>query len=112
MATTQKILRVGDIGTQIIVALTDDGEEVDPTNAVLYRFFIARATKSNVLEVTPHVWTDPEDSVIKLRYITQEGDISVKGTYTLQAYIEFANGEWHSSKTTFTVEANVQDEHT
>ncbi len=87
-------LHLGDTGTELVVAVTDqDGEAVDISGASALTIYLTKPD-GTVLPKTATLDTDGEDGLMV--YVTIAGDLSVKGTWKIQGYVTGAGG-WSGS---------------
>jgi len=107
MSVTSDV-HVGDVGTRYHVKIQDAGVAFDPTSATVKTLIFK--TPAGVLEreaTVVHVGSD-----WYLDYTTLDGiddDFHArKGTYRLQGYVEFADGQRYSTNIeTYVVERNL-----
>ena len=94
----QTPIHVGDIGATLQYQFTDSsGNVVDVSTATTLQMTIVRSDASR-LTVTASFVTNGKDGL--LQYLTQTGDLSVAGMYTLQVYVS-----WGASKS---LHGNIQ----
>ena len=94
----------GDIGTKLLVTVTDNGVVVDIGPATTLQIFIkkpdgALLTRTGVL--------DSDGSDGKMYYITVAGDMDVAGNYKIQGHVFLAAGSYYTSTETFKVHCNL-----
>lgn len=94
----------GDIGTKLLVTITDNDVVVDISSASTLSIFIKKPdgsilTRSGTLE------TNGTDG--KMYYITVSGDINTAGSYKLQGHVTLLNGSYFTSTATFKVHCNL-----
>ena len=94
----------GDIGTKLLVTITDNDVVVDISSASILSIFIKKPdgsilTRSGTLE------TNGTDG--KMYYITVSGDINTAGLYKLQGRVTLSNGSFYTSTATFKVHCNL-----
>lgn len=94
----------GDVGTKILVTITDDGAAVDLSDAISLSLFIKKPDGA-VLNRVATLNSDGTDG--KIKYITISGDLDVAGVYKLQARIALPAGSFYSSSTNFKVHCNI-----
>jgi hypothetical protein len=97
-------IQVNDIGTVFEILLTDEGIALDISSASEKVLYIKKPD-GTVLTKTPTFVTDGADG--KLQYAIIAEDLSLKGTYKLQAKITLPSGVWSSSVTSFKVLTNL-----
>lgn len=96
-------LRVGDVGTEIIVTITDDDEVVDVSTATIV--FIFRKPNCDVVEKTGTKTTDGTDG--KVQYTTESGFLDARGEWRFQVRITIGSDVWTSTQGGFTVEPTL-----
>lgn len=94
----------GDIGTKLLITVTDDGQVVDISSAISLSIFIKKPngtilTRVGVLE------TDGTDG--KMYYITVAGDLDKAGSYKIQGQVILPSGSYYTSTATFKVHCNL-----
>lgn len=94
----------GDIGTKLLITITDDGSVVDISSASTLSIFIKKPN-GTVLSRTGTLETDGTDG--KMYYITLAGDLDVAGNYKIQAKVVLTSGSYFSSTATFKVHCNL-----
>ena len=97
-------IHVGDIGTQLIVTIKDDGVVVDISTASTLQIIIKKPdgvsyTKSGLL------YTDGTDG--KMYYNSTSGDFDTPGNYKLQGKVVLAGGTYYTSISDFKVYCNL-----
>jgi hypothetical protein len=98
-------IQEGDIGTKLLVTVTDCGTVVDISTATTLAIYI-RKPDGTILSRTGTLETDGTDG--KMYYITQAGDLDVAGSYKIQGRVIFQSGaSYYTSKATFRVECNL-----
>lgn len=99
-------IHVGDIGTQIILTITDNRVAKDISNASS-RVFRFSDPSGNTFDRNASFYTNGEDG--KLRYNLASGDIDEAGVWHVQAIITTPNGTWHSEVLRVQVRANLSN---
>ena len=94
----------GDIGTKLLVTVTDDGSVVDISSASSLSIFI-RKPNGTILTRTGVLETDGTDG--KMYYITVSGDLDKAGNYTIQGQVVLPAGSYYTSTATFKVHCNL-----
>jgi hypothetical protein len=94
----------GDLGTKLLVTITDDGVVVDLSDAISLSLFIKKPD-GTVLNRVATLNSDGTDG--KIKYITVSGDLDVAGVYKLQAKVALSSGSFYSSTDTFKVHCNL-----
>ena len=95
----------GDIGTKLLITVTDCGTIVDISTATSLSIFIKKPD-GTILTRTGILETDGTDG--QMYYITEAGDLDVAGTYKIQGRVSFASGaSYYTSTATFRVECNL-----
>ena len=110
MATDEEI-HVGDIGTVFVVTIKEGTTAVDISNALQRILYIQRKDRT-MITINPASFAsgdygagDGTDG--KLMYTSVLGDLTIKGTYKIQAKVEMPNGQWYSSIASFDVYVNL-----
>jgi hypothetical protein len=94
-----------DVGTKLLITVTDCGTVVDISTATSLSIFIWKPD-STVLSRTGVLYTDGTDG--KMYYATIAGDLDVAGSYKIQGKVGLLSGATHStSLSTFRVECNL-----
>lgn len=94
----------GDIGTKLLVTVTDDGSVVDISSASSLSIFI-RKPNGTILTRTGVLETDGTDG--KMYYITVSGDLDKAGNYKIQGQVVLPAGSYYTSTATFKVHCNL-----
>ena len=103
MATPGEI-RVGDVGTKLVLTVVDEGIIVDLSEATVLT--IKMQPKDGKLSVQTGILVgDGTDG--KMMYITQEGDLKVDGKWLIQGHVETPAGKWHTDIKEFYVHQNL-----
>lgn len=98
-------IHVGDIGTVFEVTIMDGATAVNISGATTKELIFQLPDKTTKLTKTAVFKTDGVDG--KLKYTTVAGDLSVAGSWQLQAYIVLTTGGWRSDIGPFTVFSNL-----
>jgi hypothetical protein len=93
-------LHENDIGTEIVLTLSDSGTVVDLAAATLLEIHV-RKPDGTIVEWDAELYTDGTDG--KLVHYTEEDDLDAAGVWKLQGYIEMAGGKWHTEAVTVRV---------
>lgn len=94
----------GDIGTKLLITITDDGNIVDISSASSLSIFIKKPN-GTLLSRSGTLETDGTDG--KMYYITVVGDLDQAGIYKLQGHVTLLNGSYFTSTATFKVHCNL-----
>lgn len=92
------MVRQWDIGTHIQV----DIEE--PVSTSTARKIVFRKPSTAVVE--KEATTGDTDTTI--RYTTVAGDLDESGTWTVEGWVQFADGSWHTGSASLVVERVIQ----
>jgi hypothetical protein len=97
---------VGDIGTSFSVTIKDKATSniIPLQNATIKTFTLQRPNGSKVSRDALFA-TNGTDG--KLKFITIDGDITLPGSYRLQAYVELPDGHWYTSIVNITAEPHL-----
>jgi hypothetical protein len=93
-------LHLNDIGTQILITIKEGNVAVDLSTAITMQFDFKRKDGTTFTVDADH-YTDGTDGI--LEYITEAGDISQVGKWSVQPYLELPNWEGHTQKVDFRV---------
>ena len=94
----------GDVGTKLLITVTDDGSVVDISSATSKDIFIKKPD-GTILNRTGVLETDGTDG--KMYYITIAGDLDTAGNYKIQGKVTLATGTFYTSTATFKVHCNL-----
>lgn len=97
-------IRVGDIGTSIIVTIKDDGSAVDVSSATPITFTFCKPNGTNVTK-TGVLNTTGVDG--KVKYVTVDGDIDLAGTWKYQVTVTISGSVWTTDIGTLIVNRNL-----
>jgi len=101
-------VHVGDIGTIVKVTIQEEGVAINLTDATTMKIKFQRKDKTT-FEMDALIWEDdPEQGIIYC--LSVEDTFDLKGEWSIQGYVIFPTGEWHTAKETFTVEDNISVE--
>lgn len=96
--------RVGDIGSEINVTVTELGKAVNISSATTLLYKLKKPSGA-VIERTPSFLNTGTDG--KLQYLTISGDLDEDGPWIGQAFVVLSNGQWHTEMFSFPVGANL-----
>jgi hypothetical protein len=105
MATEEDIIRIGDIGTAFEIALTEDGSVFSIADALTVKQI--KFKKPDGTTVTQDAVFSSDGTDGKLRYVSIVGDIDMRGSWQMQAYVEKASWQGHSEINYFEVFENL-----
>ena len=95
----------GDVGTKMLVTVTDCDVAVDISTADYLSIFIKKPD-GTILTRTGTLETDGTDG--KMHYVIVSGDLDVAGSYKLQGRVVFSGlSSYYTSTATFRVERNL-----
>lgn len=94
----------GDIGTKLLITVTDDGSIVDISSASSLSIYIKKPS-GTILTRTGVLETDGTDG--KMYYITVAGDLDAAGNYKIQGKVVLPAGSYYTSTATFKVHCNL-----
>ena len=97
-------IHVGDIGTQLIMTVKDDGEIVDISQASALHVFIKKPDAQTYTK-TGIILNDGTDG--KMRYVSVAGDFNAAGNYKIQGKVTLTSGLYYTSISTFKVYCNL-----
>ena len=106
--TLDSEIHVGDIGTELVVEVTDeDGAAVNIAAATSKLIYLTRPLAAGGVETltkTAALDTDGTDGLMK--YVTVAGDLSIKGNWKIQGWVAVGGAEWSTRETNFRVLAS------
>lgn len=94
----------GDIGTKLLITVTDDGEIVDISSTSFLTIFIKKPDGTTISRPGT-LETDGTDG--KMHYITVSGDLDVAGLYKIQGRIGLSGGSFYTNTSNFKVHCNL-----
>lgn len=94
-----------DVGTKLLVTITDDGQVVDISSALALSIFIKKPD-GTILSRSGTLETDGTDG--KMYYITIAGDLDVAGNYKLQGQVVLLTGSYYTNTVQFKVHCNLE----
>lgn len=97
-------IRVGDVGTQLELEVLEDSVAVDISGATTQDITLRRPDGTSVTQAGTFT-TDGIDG--KIHILTQAGDLSMEGTYMIQAHIALTTWDGYSSIGEFEVHENL-----
>lgn len=97
-------IHVGDIGTELIITVKDDGVVVDISAATLLQIIIKKPNGISYTK-TGTLYTDGTDG--KMKYVSVDGDFSAPGNYKIQGKVTLTGGTYYSSISDFQVYCNL-----
>ncbi len=103
MSTTTEV-HVGDIGTKFLVTIKENGVALDISTASVKKIRFRRPDNTT-LDKTAVFETDGTDG--KIYYLSIAGDLSIKGTWSIQGFITMPSGSWNSKIASFMVNENI-----
>lgn len=95
---------VGDTGTVFKATIKDESGVVIDVSAATVLLMKFKRPNGTVMEKTALLLNGGTDG--KIYYVTLQTDLSVKGVWTVQGYVEVDDGAWHSDKHVFNVDDN------
>lgn len=98
-------IHIGDIGTQILVSVTDQDGGVADLSLATSTLYSIEKPNGITLEVNADLYTDGTDGI--LSYSVVDGDFDVAGIYKIQPKIIFSSGSYSGSISTFRVYKNL-----
>lgn len=97
-------IHVNDVGTALVVTITDEtGAAVNVATATNLTIWLTKPD-GTVLTKTAVLDTDGTDG--KIKYVTQSGDLNVKGTWKIQAAITLGSATPSTREAPFLVYAS------
>lgn len=98
-------IQVGNIGTVIRLTVKEDGVAVDVSSASSTKQIILGKPDGTSLTKNASFTTDGSDG--KVEYTTIDGDLSLPGWWTAQAYVVMTGFTGHSEVVKFFVHPNI-----
>jgi len=109
-------IRLGDVGTRVVIGLVEDGKPVNIDDATLMEI-VTKNPKDKVvrhaaqfaeyLNDAETAWLPGDGSNGLIEFITVENDIDATGRWLVQGYVETPAGKWHTDTGIFTVMDNL-----
>lgn len=97
-------IHVGDIGTQLILTIKDDGAVVDIGDATTLQVIIKKPD-GIAYPKAGTLLTDGSDG--KIQYISLDGDFNAAGNYKIQGKVIMPSGTYYTSISDFKVYCNL-----
>lgn len=97
-------IHVGDIGTQLIMTVKDDGAIVDISGASTLSVIIKKPDGVSYTKIG-NLLNDGTDG--KMYYTSVDGDFNAAGNYKIQGIVELSGGTFYTSISTFKVFCNL-----
>lgn len=97
-------IHVGDIGTQLIVTVYDDGVIVDISAASALTITLKKPNGVSYNKIGT-LYTNGTDG--KMYYVSVDGDFNEPGNYKIQGKITLAGGTYYTSVGSFKVHCNI-----
>jgi hypothetical protein len=97
-------IHVNDVGTALVVTITDEtGAAVNVAAATNIKVYL---TKPDGTVLTKTGVLDDDGTDGKIKYVTQAGDLSVKGAWKIQAAVTLGSASWSTRQAAFQVHAS------
>ena len=93
-------IKVGDIGTELQIYLTDQDGAVDISSATTMEFNFKKPNDSTITRTATHI-TDGTDGGMKYAFIA--ADLDLAGDWLVEAFVITSGGQWTGDCSTFTV---------
>ena len=97
-------VHVGDLGTKFLVTIKENGVALNISTATVKKIRFRRPD-GTTLDKTAVFETDGTDG--KIYYLSIAGDLTIKGTWSIQGYITLTGGTWNSKIGSFMVNENL-----
>jgi hypothetical protein len=97
-------IHVGDVGTQLIMTVKDDGVVVDISSASSLSVIIKKPDGVNYTKIGT-LLNDGTDG--KMYYTSVNGDFNAAGNYKIQGIVTLPGGTFYTSISTFKVFCNL-----
>lgn len=97
-------IHVNDVGTALVVTIPDEtGSPVDVSTGTNLKMYL---TKPDGTVLTKTAVLDSDGTDGKIKYVTVAGDLSVKGTWKIQAAVTLGSASWSTRQAPFLVYAS------
>ncbi len=93
-----------DDGTRVLIHLKENGVALPLTDVEEVNIKFSRKDRTT-FDATASVVGDPANGDIEC--FSDDTFFTVKGDMEIQVFVKYQNGEWHTSKETFTVADNI-----
>lgn len=104
-------IHVGDVGTALVAEIVEWDEEeqayipVDVSDASQILIYLTKPNGNTFTTLTKTGVLDTNGINGKVKYVTEAGDLSIKGTWKIQAYVAGVDG-WSGSSLEATFQVN------
>lgn len=98
-------IQVGDIDTQLVIRVLDETGKSVGIGSAQTLLIKLRKPSGTVIQRSASIVGSPDDGAIGYRTVL--GDIDEAGTWRIQALVEIAPGQWHTTISSFSVGANL-----
>ena len=97
-------VHVGDVGTKFLVTIKENGVALNISTATVKKIRFRRPDNTT-LDKTAVFETDGTDG--KIYYLSIAGDLTIKGTWSIQGFITMPGWSGHSKIGSFMVNENL-----
>lgn len=94
MTVEEAIVRLGDVGTRILITFLD-GTSVLPLDEAISISFIFKKPDNTCVAKDATLFTDGTDG--KANYLSETGFFDQVGEWAVQGYATFQNGAWYTT---------------
>lgn len=98
-------VHIGDVGTIVRISITENGSPLDLTDATVIKIKFERKDRTS-FQVEGSVYGPAIDGVVQC--VSDATYFTGKGKMTVQVYVEYPSGKWHTSEAEFEVFENIQ----
>lgn len=98
-------VHIEDVGTIIRVYIKEKGSPLDLTNASVIKMKFERKDRSK-FQVDGTPYGSPIDGAVQC--LSDKDFFTGKGKMTVQIYLEYPSGKWHTSEAEFEVFENIE----
>lgn len=105
MASSGNEIHVGDIGTVFEITMYDQEQLLTDLQYASEKCFVFKKPGALIIQRTAEFKTDGSDGI--LQYITVDGDLDLKGNWSIQGRVVLPTGKWSSDTERFKVYANL-----
>lgn len=104
MSTTDEI-HIDDVGTVFKATIVDTDDATIDISSATTKTITFRLPDGSTSVKSAEFFTDGTDGI--LSYTTVTNDLSLDGSWQIQAFVDLPTGEWYSSIDDFTVYPNL-----
>ena len=98
-------VHIGDEGTIVRISIFENGEPLDLTDASVIKMKFQRKDRTS-FQVDGSIYGAATNGVVQC--VSSAAYFTGKGKMTVQVYLEYPSGKWHTSEAEFEVFENIQ----